>query len=302
MDQPEAQLFFGHQNNQSCSKCKRRTGYSCFRKSTCPSREQVMLLYDIANGNSDSNEKAREILKRWGYNSERRCCLLTHLCDKLFIHVPRWPSEVFPCVDYRDRMHGLFIQMYAKVLEAINQIRIPLKLRRVMDARMQSITSLRTLRNTVTQRSYRVQKSLFSAEGLTTVDKICVLFLLPHILGPDAAILPDWARSPALEAISRAQLCVIASRGQRSYTESDLISIYDEGYVNIFRNLETLYHIRHDEKYNAKLEAHIKNPDKNAKPTRFAKKARYSCTAYLCSRTACMYSRLAYVCVRARIT
>ena len=34
IDQPEAQLYFGMKNRYSCSKCVRRLGYSCFRKST----------------------------------------------------------------------------------------------------------------------------------------------------------------------------------------------------------------------------------------------------------------------------
>ena len=50
LDQPEAQLFFGHQNKQSCSYCRRRKGRSAFRASTRQSGTMVHRLYDIANG------------------------------------------------------------------------------------------------------------------------------------------------------------------------------------------------------------------------------------------------------------
>ena len=274
-DQPEGQLFFGHLNSRCCSKCCRRKGYSCFRKSTSPTRVQVQLLYDFVSGmDEDARSFAIAKLKRWGYNPLRRCCLLTHVCDKLFIRVPRWPSEVYPCVDYRDRMHGLMNQMYVKVLGAIDKLSLPGRDREALDRRLCSVTRLRSLRDPVSLRSYRLQQSLFSTDGLTIVDKVTVLFMLPHILGPDAYILPDYARVPVLEAVARAQLCVIASRGQRAYTENELYVIFEAGYVVIFRHLETLYQIQHDKRYTDKLAQHIKDPDKNPKPRAYQKKER----------------------------
>ena len=187
-------------------------------------------------------------------------------------------------------MHGLFIQMYVKLLDALNDISLSGEVRQVLDNRLTHITLQRTLRDPVTSRSYRVQKSLFSSEGLTTVDKVCVLFLLPHILGPDAEILPEYARLPVLRAIARAQLCVIASRGLRSYTEAELVSIYDEGYVVFYRNLETLYHIAHEEIYKRKQDAHEENPNKNPPPKRFAKKRKYVTARLLATPVPIMYA------------
>ena len=49
IDQPEAQLFFGMQNRQTCTKCKRRKGYSAFRSSSaCPDRSAIIRLYKMA--------------------------------------------------------------------------------------------------------------------------------------------------------------------------------------------------------------------------------------------------------------
>ena len=297
-DQPEGQLFFGHLNSRCCTKCCRRNGYSCFRKSTSPTRAQVQILYDFVVGkNADARSFATAKLQRWGFNPLRRCCLLSHSFDKLLIRVPRWPQEVFPCVDYRDRMHGLLNQMYVKIVGAIDSLPLSGRDREVLDRRLFCVTRLRALRDPVTKRSYRLQQSLFSADGLTIVDKVVVLFLLPHILGPDAYILPEYARLPVLKAVARAQLCVIASRGRRAYTENELYSIFTEGYVVIFTNLETLYQVGHDKRYRDKLEAHLKDPENNSKPKAFERKTR-SRKVFCCSRKAFCCSRKEFCCSR----
>ena len=272
-DQPEGQLFFGHKNSQCCSKCLRRFGCSCFKKSKEATRRQVQLLYDFVDGaDGDCRAFAQAKLQRWGFNPLRRCCLLSHSFVKLFIRVPRWPLEVFPCVDYRDRMHGLMNQMYVKLLGAIDDVSMSTGDRQVLDRRLAFITRQRMLRDPVTRRSYRRQQSLFSADGLTIVDKVSVLFILPHILGPAASILPVYARWPVLQAIARAQLCVIAARGRRSYTENELYAIFNEGYIVIFRHLETLFKVKHDKTYATKLQKHAENPDKHPKPKAFTRK------------------------------
>ena len=73
-DQPEAQLFFGLQNKQSCSRCFWRKGYSAFRRSREHTGSSVRLLYKIANdpsSNSATRKHAREKLERWGFNHQR---------------------------------------------------------------------------------------------------------------------------------------------------------------------------------------------------------------------------------------
>ena len=171
-------------------------------------------------------------------------------------------------------MHGLMNLLYVKVLGAIEDLPLPQKVKEVLDRRLLIVTRGRRLRDGVTKRSYRVQQSLFSAEGLKIVDKVSVLFLLPHILGPDANILPDYARLPVLESVARAQLCIIASRGHRSYTEKELHAIFHEGYVVIFRNLEILHQVKHDKRHQRMLVKHRQDPEKHPRPKVFEKKNR----------------------------
>jgi hypothetical protein len=77
MDQPEAQLSFGMRNRTSCSKCKWRKGRSAFRKSSFQSASAVKRLYRIAQAQRAVNKHlAASKLRNWGFNPNRRCCLL----------------------------------------------------------------------------------------------------------------------------------------------------------------------------------------------------------------------------------
>ena len=104
-DQPEVQCFFGLQNKQSCSKCRRRRGRSAFRKRRRHSRARIRGLYDIANDADAVNLiLAREKLQRWGFNYTRECCV-NKVCNLLLVRVPG-TDELFPGIDYRDRMRS----------------------------------------------------------------------------------------------------------------------------------------------------------------------------------------------------
>ena len=77
-DQPEAQSFFGMQNKRGCSKCRRRKGYSAFRRGSGHDTVDIENLYQWANDPRCPHRKlAREKLERWGFNYRRQCCLLT---------------------------------------------------------------------------------------------------------------------------------------------------------------------------------------------------------------------------------
>ena len=246
LDQPEAQLFFGIQNRYCCTKCKRRVGHSAFRKAGCPTRSQVQLLYNlVVNGSTQEiKTKAGATLKRWGYNKKRKCCLLSDSCDRLLVHVPRYP-EVFPSADYRDRMHALMVSLFDQVILGFRELTgVSARQKRLFDARLCIISRERTL--TMDGKMYRCPKSLYSDDGLSAADRTAILFLLPHVIGPLASELPEYSRVPMLIAVTHAQLCIIASRGLRSFTECELLNIFDKGYVLIYRALETLHAASHD--------------------------------------------------------
>ena len=290
IDQPEAQLFYGMKNRWSCSKCKRREGYSAFRKSSLQHGATVKCLYHLARDpTSPWQRKAQTRLQRYGFNPSR-FCILTSVCDKVLVRIP-YPNqsvEVFPCVDYRDKMHGIFIFFHKCIMAALNQIawkpvRLGLSAKQLLDQRLTLIGYSRAFRCVDTGRSHRVQKSIFSDANMSATDKWILLFLLPHVLGHQGVILPENVRIPMLTAIAHAQLIILACRGRREYTKSELSQIYDNGYVQVFQSLEHINRVSHDSKYDSAYEKHAHNPDSNPPPKRFKSMRYYS--IHLCHVT-----------------
>lgn len=255
MDQPEAQKFFGLQNKTSCSKCRRRTGYSAFRRATNQHGSQVHRLYAIARNTASRHCKtAQSKLKRWGFNFQRRCCL-TDVCDKLLVRLPN-ADEVYPCLDYRDSMHGLGIFIHRVIMEALVDMPLKAAVKRTLDQRLAYIGQSRFLREPC-GKTYRVQRTIFAEATMTAKDRSCVIFMLPHVLGPTADILPERLRLPILTAIATAQLMIISSRGLRKYTESELKEIFDRGFVNLFGALEFIRECN----YTMRNKLHDRNPN-----------------------------------------
>ena len=239
-DQPEAQLVFGMQNKCGCSKCKRRRGYSAFRMGSSQVRADVKRMYIQANDKDSPHQRlSRKTLLHWGFNYQRKCCLLEPSYDNLFVYLPG-KSEVFPCVDYRDRMHGLVIFLHRMLTETLDMIVQSAPHRRLLDRRLA----------TVGKRAFRVdgsvikaQRSIFSDVGMSASDKLYMVFHLSHVFGhrgDDNAILSANISKPLLHAIAKAQLMLIAVKGGRSYTKKELQLIFNDGYVHFFAALETI--------------------------------------------------------------
>ena len=265
-DQPEAQLFFGLQNKQSCSKCIRRKGYSAFRESRMQNGIAVKRLYSFANNPGPHQVSARAKLKRWGFNYKRKCCMLD-VCNHLLVRVPSpdGREEVFPSIDYRDKMHGMMIMLHRFIMETLQYMGLSKALKRLLESRLAYISARRCFRDP-DDKAYRLQRTMFSDVGMTAQDKVCLIFLLPHVLGPQATVIPNpRLRAPLLTAIAHAQLMLIAARGGRSYSRVELKTIFDKGNLMYFSSLETIWDIVRQHR----LHLHETNPDDNPAPKRF---------------------------------
>ena len=261
-DQPEAQLFFGHQNKQTCSRCRRRKGRSAFRRSTTQSGTMVHRLYDIATGRHEAfRDTAKTKLKRWGFNFQRRCCI-PRVCNNLLVRIPG-RNEVFPCLDFRDTLHGIVMFLSRQVMEALDFIPFEPAARRTLDRRLVLLGSNRYLRDPMGN-LYRSQKSIFSDVGMTAHDRVQLFFYLPHIFGPftDSVLPSPQLYLPLMTAVARAQLIIIASRGLRCYTQSELRNIFDCGYLELFGCLQRLRNIS----YELRLHRHEQCPTQYKKP------------------------------------
>ena len=267
-DQPEAQLFYGIMNRTCCTKCKKRKGYSAFRTGSKQRRHEIQRLYNISADNASPLKTiAQQKLCRWGFNFTRRCCLLSDDFDDLLVKVPDYIDEVFPCVDYRDRMHGLLIFIHRSVMESLQIIPFTAAQKRLLDRRLSLLHFC--FRDSKTNTCYRKQRSIFADTNTTAVDKVCILFLLPHVFGHKAEMMPAGVRTPLLTAIAYAQLLVIAVRGLRAYTVDELKVIFDDGYKLLFGALESVYHTI----YRAKEVAHRRDPSQPL-PKRFKREVR----------------------------
>jgi len=257
-DQPEAQNFFGLQNRCCCTKCRRRKGFSGFRCKCCRHcRKQIQRLYAIAkDAASPFKDIARAKLTRWGFNWERECCLLDENLANLLITFIGNSRDVFPCVDYRDRMHGLFIFLHRSVKETLNLIPLTAAQKRLLDTRLRIVSSRCTFRDSQ-NKAYRLQRSIFSDTNTTAVDKVCILFLLPAVLGHRAEIIPRFVREQLLTAIAYSQLLIIAARGNRAYTANELDQIFNVGWVIIFGALQSVVNAVHQRQQSL----HQQNPD-----------------------------------------
>ena len=121
LDQPEAQAYFGMRNATSCSKCRRRKGRIAHRHATRQRGVHIKILYNIVEDMTLENRMRRlasQKLIRWGFHPQRRC-LLPVICRDLLVRV-EGTDEVFPGVDMRDKLHGLF-SFFSVVLTAFGK-------------------------------------------------------------------------------------------------------------------------------------------------------------------------------------
>ena len=234
MDQPEQQLFFGQQNKTCCTRCRKRKGASSHRR--CPQHDGhvISTLYNIFEDDAASNVTrtlAGEKLTRHGFNPKRRC-VLPQVCEHLLIRTSV-KFEIFPCLGYRDRMHAAIIFLHRTQMEVFQSMCLTTRTKLTLDARLLYVSSQCGFRCGHTNRSIRVQKTLFSEANMSASDRICVLFLLPHVLGHTACVLPTDLRDPVLQAVAYIQQVLIAMSNHRAYTKEELDVIFNKGCVYV---------------------------------------------------------------------
>ena len=212
---------------------------------------------------------AREKLQRWGFNPTRPCCLHSVLdVDLLLVRLPS-TDEVFPCLDYRDRMHGIFIFLHRIIMEVLSYIDLAPAQRRVLDERLAEVCARRAFRDNA-GKAYRRQRSVFESTGMTASDKICWMFLIPHVLGHKPDLIPASVHTPLMTAISHTQLIFIAVSGRRAYNKIELQTIFDRGYLRIFGALEQI----RAHGYQVKYQQHLDDPDTCPPPKRIKFKSK----------------------------
>ena len=253
-----------------CSKCKKRKGRSAFKNNSRQSSRLINSLYDIYALNDGKHKKlAAQKLRRWGFNPDRRCALPV-VCNELLIRCPGHEDDLFPGLDFRDRLHGLFTFLFRTLSTPFPRMGLSAKMKKVLDQRLTQIGLERIMRDPKTLRSFRVQKSFFTDNGMTGEDRVQWIFQVPHVLGHKALCLPETLRQPVLEAFATAQLMIVASRSFRAYNVAELRFVFDQGFKRFFTAMEKIHQINHDRIYGERARRHRTNPRKHPEPKRFS--------------------------------
>ena len=222
----------------------------------------------VANSTGVTLRSAREVLSRRGFNPDRRC-RLKDVAKALLINNPLRHDSVFHGLDQRDVMHGVVIFFHRMIMEIFVDMRLAGSVKKIIDRRLVEILLQKTFRDRTTNKTYRVQYSVFSKKGMTAKDKIAMLFVLPHVLGHRALCLPEEVRLPILTALARIQLIIIAVRGTRAYNARELHEIFDVGYLRVFRALESVHTRNFDRTYRKKWQKHVRNPSQFPAPKKY---------------------------------
>ena len=218
IDSKEAQLFFGMKNRMTCSKCTRCPGYSAFRKASMQDVDCINRLYAFAAvEKSPWFETETQQLAQYGFNSSRRC-KIPLVCKHLLVRVPSMPNAVFPCADFRDKMHGMFIFLHKRMNEALDMITWPVgadrrSVKYMLDQRLLRISGQRTVSTDNNTRAIRTQRSVFNDAGMSAADRVTHLCLLPYVFGHEGIIIPANVRQELLLAIATTQKMVVAAGG-----------------------------------------------------------------------------------------
>ena len=147
-------------NKTSCSKCRRRKGRSAHRRARTQSGVVVNRLYNIVDqvdAPDETRTLAAQKLVRWGFSPEKRC-LLTTICKSLLVRIPG-QDEVFPCVDFRDKLHGLMSFLFRAFDKIFEKLPLSTNLKTLLEQRLLWICHHGCLRNPKTKRAYRVQRN-----------------------------------------------------------------------------------------------------------------------------------------------
>ena len=240
-------------------------GYSAFRVCVRHVPDEIWRLYERANDSgltARARLTAREKLHRWGFNCKRKCILLD-VCDNVLVRVPG-PPEVFPCVDFRDRMHGLIIFIHRCLFKFFDDVFNCKAHRQVLDRRFQAVCKRRFRYRD--GKVVRQPKTIFGEVGMTAAHRVIVVFLLSHVIGPGPDDIIDTALYMSLaSAIAHAQLMIIAARGQRAYSVSELDLIFNKGWIMFFGSLDSARSVLYRRRLREWAESASGNPPKRFK-------------------------------------
>ena len=111
---------------------------------------------------------------------------------------------------------------------------------------------------------------------LTAEKRVRSIFYWAHVLGTKAEVIDEESmRTPAIVAVSTLQLLLIATRGHRSYTRSELDIIFLQVGHQFFSCLETMAEYVDKQRMAKGAASHASNPNRNRPPVPFKRMRRF---------------------------
>lgn len=190
-----------------------RKGHSNFRHCTLHASRG-----DLAQKRRDAHDPtlsqqerdaAASSLKRRGLHPDQQCTALLGLRHAVI----RWPSRIFFGLFSFDIMHGIYLNCIGYLLDTLIDLLSPTVLKE-LDRRVARLPPFRGKGGTTTRRVIRLSSSAY----LTAEMKVVHLFVLPHVLGSNALLIPVQHRQLVMRAITNLQIICYSVRSKRPYT------------------------------------------------------------------------------------
>ena len=276
LDTPERARYFGLQNLRSCGFCRLRNGRSLRRLSTRQDNDLLNLLMGWATCEAHTRisisqrAKARSKLKRHGWNYKNKCRLLD-VARHCLLPTPQFPKTPFGGLLHYERMHTFFINYCTYLLQTLSALVEKDKYNTINKI----VRQCHEFRDPVSGRTHPRLKSILKMTHLTAERRVRAIFYWAHVLGTRAEVIPAPMRIHAQVSVSTLQLLLIAVRGHRAYTRTELDTIFIDVGSEFFKNLEMMSQFLEEKRLQTGQEAHARNPDNTKPPVPFKRQRRY---------------------------
>ena len=241
LDTKERVKYFGLRSDRTCGFCRLRYGRSVTRKSTRHDADVMKLMFTWAK-REDCNQvqisqrsKARKSLARHGWMYKREC-LLNHFARHCLVHIPQFGKVPYAGLIHFDRMHTFFLNFCTYLMESLVPLVIdPVKVSTV-------VKRCHQFRDPHTGQTHPRLYSIMKMTHYTAEKRVRAIFYWAHVLGVHAEVITPNCnmRLHAQTAVATLQLLLIATRGHRAFTKTELDTIFIDVGTEFFRNLEKI--------------------------------------------------------------
>jgi hypothetical protein len=249
LDTPERVKYFCLARNRACGYCRLRQGRSVTRAATRHDPVQLSDMFTRANVSTQNRDeqrqrkRARQKLSRHGWKSNKRC-RLTDKADKCLVHVSLGddvPPPYAGLIQF-EKMHTFFINYCTYCLDQLSQC-VPKESYKIV---AEGVNGCYQFRDPITGRTHPRLTTVLKMTHLTAERRVRAIFYWAHVLGTNATCIYEDVCAEAQAVVASLQLLLIATRGHRAYTESELDMIFGQMGREFFRNLEAIAQFTHD--------------------------------------------------------